>query len=241
MGGFFWLYNILFIKISCMKNICILFILLIVNTIVVFSQIVAPNRDFMEYEWRKVTERNSRHIKVECEDCNLFTDFVEGHMFLHNGENISCRLNYNLFYNEVQLIRGVDTLFVANRFHIDSVLINNRTFLYSLYDDSDGTASAFVEKICNGRVKLLLFKKKTFIPETPNAPYTIKEEAYFKNESMYFYKVDNENAFVVDSKRDIFNRFPSKKKYIKKFIKSNKIKFSDRESLIKLCRFLSLL
>lgn len=221
-----------------MKKLLGLIVFIFTVNLLCFSQIVSPNRDIMEYEWRKVTERNSKVSEIVCDDCNLFQNFVPGDMFLHNGKTVSCMLNYNMFFNEVELIKGSDTLFVANRFQIDSIRVLDRTFLYTIYSHSKGSSSAFVEKLNNGKVKLLLYRKKTYVQETPNAAYTIKEEAHFKSESAYLIQIGEDQAFEIKSKKNILSKFSNSSNDIKKFMNENKFKIKREESLILLCNYL---
>ncbi|GEM_PF-2890350 len=221
-----------------MKRVLILLSLFLL-VFMVDAQIVSQNQDIMRYEWRKIEERNNPTETVKC-DCYLFPNFVEGNLALKNGNRLSVKFNYNMFYNEVELIRNSDTLFIANRFDVDSINLANKVFLYTLYNSKEyGVGSAFVERLSNGKVKLLLNNKTTFIPYKPAAPYTSEVDAHYEQSQSYMLKDGKREAVIVKSKSDIYELYPDKKKEIKKFMKKNKVRFSNQQSLVKLADYLS--
>ncbi|MCT4638799.1 MAG: hypothetical protein N4A72_13950 [Bacteroidales bacterium] len=204
------------------------------------QQIVYNNQNIVDFEWKKITERNNPNAHSRCETCYLFPNFVEGNLALKNGNRLTVKFNYNMFYNEVELIRNSDTLFIANRFDVDSINLANKVFLYTLYKSKElGVGSAFVERLSNGKVKLLLNKKTTFIPYKPAAPYTSEVDAHYEQSQSYMLKDGNNEAAIIKSKSDIYELYPDKKKEIKKFMKKNRVRFSNQQSLVKLANYLS--
>jgi hypothetical protein len=52
-------------------------------------------------------------------------------------------------------------------------------------------------------------------------------------------KDGNNEAAIIKSKSDIYELYPDKKKEIKKFMKKNRVRFSNQQSLVKLANYLS--
>tara|TARA_B100000989_G_scaffold258613_1_gene208554 strand:- start:80 stop:739 length:660 start_codon:yes stop_codon:yes gene_type:complete len=153
-------------------------------------------------------------------------------------------MRYNAFRDEIEMAdtqsqSESDVILIKSADVIP--LINGERFEYLPYRLESGNAYiGYLIKIFDGQKdKLFLKKKKTFM-EAKIARTSLENSfppRYVESIELYISKEGNTPIKLKQSKKAIINIFGNNSDKIKKFIKSNKLKISDLNSIIKIFEF----
>lgn len=155
----------------------------------------------------------------------------------HSITKSPTRLNY--FLNGFEFVSDGKTYVVAAN-SIDSVSVNNETYVYRTFGLS-GTTSQRLVKIIDrkGACTLFVYQKVNFVPAVKAAGYIDPKPAKFEwNDPVYILETGNK-LIVLTSFKELTKAFPDKEPELKKFIKDNAIKKDKPEGLKKLLEFVS--
>lgn len=177
----------------------------------------------------------------------LYPDFTEGKGIFKNGRIIPRLFNYNLLSCEMEFIQSKDTLIIAKKGELNSIVVAKDTFYYH---------DAYLQMIRNGQFSVYLKRgivirdiRKQGAMGTVNRSsasdsynfvligqrsFDLKpaEDIVLQKKLEYFYSTSG-NDFIHFSRKNIVKILPGKEDDIKNYIKSNKIDFESREDLLK--------
>ncbi len=219
-------------------------ILLIVLTSLSFNaqsqRINQVAENFINDSQNFLTNNTTRGVKdANVTGSRFITDFRFGKVI---GYNKNYLLRYDAYNDQMQVKNSEDKIVIINK-----KTINEVTFIdgskYKIYNYTLGGVQkiGYLKVLFSGSKSSLLKKEVIkFIPEK-------KAESSYESDVLATYKKANAIYFISDhngeinsfsKKKDFLKLFPSKKKAIEKFIKTNKIKFSKEDSLIRLAKHL---
>lgn len=227
-----------------MKNFLFLFIQILLVSIPAFAQKYEP-----------VTVRAGMRV-VDCFPFNeryRYPEFVSGRIQVKSGVYSDTKLNYNFLNGEIEYIRNKDTLAISNKKDIRFIVVALDTFYY--------VNGSYMEQIYHGPLKVVL-KQYIKLKESQkqdsygttsagaamnsygslpaNGNYyklTANTDLVFQR-TLDYYLSDKSGGFVQYTKKNVIQLFPQNEDAIKAYLKSNKIKFDNRDDLIKLSEFL---
>nr|WP_321234345.1 hypothetical protein [uncultured Psychroserpens sp.] len=165
-------------------------------------------------------------------------------------QNKIFNLRYNAVSDQMEVQSDKNTIQAINR-NIEGVTItflkDNKTYQSLNYINEDGIAERgyFIHvNSPDSKVNLLLKESKKFIERQPaKSSYQETKPARFKKvDDVYYIILKNKTAQILpEKKKDILKLFPENSDKVASFIKSNKIKVSKREHLIKLVNYINTL
>ncbi|GAB4048748.1 hypothetical protein [Spirosoma litoris] len=146
-------------------------------------------------------------------------------------------ITYNgVYYHDVPMLYDVvrDELAIQPpeggyrvRLHTEKISnfsINQHQFARLVGDSALGVRTGFYEILYNGKVKVLAQRVKTVHEDissgTYKADYLVKDRFYIQKEGAYH---------EVKSKGSVLSLFPDQAKALRKYLRSNKLKFNDEQ------------
>jgi len=185
----------------------------------------------------------------------LYPGFTEGKGIFNNGRIIPLMLNFNLLTCEMEFIQAKDTLFIAKKDELNSVVVAKDTFYYH---------DAYLQKIRSGPLSVYL-KRKLEITDIRkqggvglenrsssvdsydmllynngklSVDLKIANDIVFQKSVTYFYSTSG-NDFIQFTRKNIIRAVPGREDEIKNYIKTNQIDFESRKDLLYLADFVS--
>ncbi|WP_374398592.1 hypothetical protein [Flavobacterium sp.] len=142
-------------------------------------------------------------------------------------------LNYNIHTKTLESKVSNDSVFQFDLDKIDYIIASKKK--YKILNNE-----MFLELLCNDKIDF--YKSfKVIVQEATNNPLTQTEltprRYVVKNEYKVFY-----NKVLVDiglNKKSIFNLFADKKNLISKYVKENKLSYSNEEDVVKILNYIS--
>lgn len=184
----------------------------------------------------------------------LYPKFETGVVKMKAGPQHNVLLNYNMITEEMVFDNNGQKLALSNVDYVDTIYLNNQKFI--------PFERVFLECAYQGHITLLIQNKRRLIdPGTP-AGYggtsstgaasqkssivgsgriyelTIPGDLKITNDNIYWVE-ENNNMHKFVSEGQFLKIFPSKKDSLKKFIKTQKIDFRQKEDLVKLIQYLN--
>lgn len=187
-------------------------------------------------------------------DVFYYPHFTAGRVFFRNGSATEAKLNYNRLFDEMHFINtNGDTLALAEEMNIKQVVIDKDTFYYD-----DG----YLKLLSSGALAKLAIKEIWTIAEgrqlgafntTNNSVSITSFKSYNEGGRLYdltvnedlvlkkvaaFYFGDNNNHFVLATRKSLFLLFPREQPSIENYLKENKTDFNKKDDLEKIVKFL---
>lgn len=183
----------------------------------------------------------------------LFPEFTNGTVVMKTGLRNDTLLNYNALTEEMLFLRNGRTLAITNLDHIDTVFIEKRVFI--------PVQKKFVEVVYHNHVDLYaLHKAKMLDPGKPAAyggtsqtsaitpmssyisggqSYDLKvpEATETHAEIEYLLKQDGKITRFV-SINQLSKLYKGTKSQFRDYVRDNRVKYEDQESLIELIKFM---
>ena len=182
----------------------------------------------------------------------LHPQFSEGKVFNTAGTENTYLMNYNLLTKEIEFIQNTDTLAISRKRDIERIILIRDTFVYR---------NEYLKKINSG--KLIVLEKDginlkeivkigamgqpnrtanvdayTAMPYMSNL-YVINPDVTLEfRRELQFYILTSKGEMVEIRKKTLLELYPDKEAEIQKFLKANKIKFEEKEDILKLADFL---
>jgi hypothetical protein len=181
-----------------------------------------------------------------------YPKFVPGKVFFKNGSNSEAFLNYNNMVGEMEFIKSLDTLAIVNKKNVTLIIAAQDTFYYD---------NGYLEQISDGSVKVFMkhyVKLKDIVKKNPFGgavrgssvdSYSSvsvsgrfhellpNEEWVFQRTFEYYLRTLN-GEFVQFTKKNTLNIFTLKEDEIKRYLKSNKVRFSSKDDLLRFADYL---
>jgi len=185
----------------------------------------------------------------------LYPEFTQGQGFFKNDRVISLKFNYNLLSDEIEFIQSKDTLIIAKKEQINSIVIAQDTFYYHdayLQKILSGPLSVYVKR----RLEIKDIRKQGGMGQENRSSsidsYTsllydngklsvdlkIANDLILQKTETYFYSISGYD-FIPFTKKNITKIMQGKEDRIKDYIKTNRIDFDSREELLYLAGFVS--
>ncbi len=213
------------------------------------ADVAAQKKKFFKIDpGEKVSE------KIPREEMYCYPEFVTGKVYLRNNTYSVVKMNYNSLFAEMQFIDPKnDTLSLADEKMIKLIVINADSFFYK-----DGYLKLILD---DGKVKLANKKIITFanrqklggFGEPSNGSIdtynTISTQSFFKDlvameiitmvKDSLFYIGNSFDNFKVVNKKNLLEIYSHNQKYVKTYLKNNKVDFSNEEDLKKMIGYLN--
>lgn len=183
----------------------------------------------------------------------LYPQFSEGKVFNMAGAENKFMLNYNLLTKEIEFIQGKDSLAIAKKKDIDMVVIEQDTFIYRgeylkrIHGGNlvvlERDAINLKEVVRNGAMgqpnRTSNVDAYSSIPYMTNL-YLVNPDASMEfRRELQFYILTTQGEMVEIRKKTVLELYPSNESEIQKYLKTNKVKFEEREDIKKFADFLS--
>lgn len=192
---------------------------------------------------------------VEPSERYLYPEFKTGKVLFKTNAYMGIKLNYHYLNAEIEFLKTPDTLIIADKRDLMSIIIAEDTFYYD---------NGYILLINSGNLKIGLkesieFKdyiKKDGIGSTSSAGSSTSYSSVSTGSGLHkltadadlifrrtktFYIMTTKGDFDLYNKKNICKMFPKDKDKIKSYLKSNNIKFDSQEDLLKLTDFLETL
>jgi len=183
------------------------------------------------------------------EERYLYDDFMMGKAIFTNDRIYSTLFNYNFLTGEMEFIKTNDTLAIADKKDLISVIVEKDTFYYS---------SGYLQKIRSGKLKVYskqyvkikdILKKGAmgtvnrsaasesydYLLYGPLSYDLVTDYDMVLQKTEVFYFSTEKEDFVLFNRTNIIAILP----FTKDYIKSNKIKFKSREDILKLADYIN--
>ena len=164
----------------------------------------------------------------------LEDNFVKGTVYTTTkAQYVDVPLRYNIFNDQIEF-RAEDSSIqaLATPEIVEKVEIGKYKMVYAPYSIAKKIKKGFFIVLEEGKASLYSKPNIIFKDATEPAPYKEAEPAKFIRKSdEYYIQVGNSQAKMVGNKKDLYEIFPDNIKQIETFIKKQKIKTNDPESL----------
>ncbi len=187
-----------------------------------------------------VTNNTTRGVKdVNVTGSRFITDFQFGKVI---GYNQNYLMRYDAFNDQMEVKNNEDQIVIINKKTINEVTFNDGS-KYKIYNyTTEGSSKTGYLKVLYAGKNSSLLKKDVikYVPEkkAESSYDSDVPAAYKKGSAIYFIADHNGDIRSFTKKKELLKLFPAKKKAIDKFMKANRVKFSDETSLAKLGRHL---
>jgi hypothetical protein len=183
----------------------------------------------------------------------LYPNFTEGKITLKDGRTNTCRFNLNFLSGEMEFIQSKDTLIIAVKKDLYTIVIAKDTFYYE---------NKFMQLIRSGKLRVFINQRigmKDILKkgamgsinrtsasdsygymDNGKQTYNLKidEDMVFQKNTEYYFSFSGETILQFNRK-NITKILPRKEETIKDFLKSNMINFESKEDLFRLAAFVS--
>ena len=183
----------------------------------------------------------------------LYPEFTHGKGFFQNNRIVPCLFNLNLLSGEMEFINAKDTLLIAKKQEIISIVVAQDTFYYH---------DAYLQLIQNGPLKVYIkrglkiqdIRKEgamgTVNRSSASDSYSFlilgkrsldlkpSEDILLQKTEEYFYSLWG-GGFMPFTRKNIAKVLQGREDEIKDFIKSNRTDFDSRGDILKLTSFVN--
>lgn len=166
--------------------------------------------------------------------------FKPGTVYMNQNEKYEgIDLRYNIYHDQMEFhFPGEEVQILATPEMLEKVEMGDTTIVYLPYSFGKKVKKGFFIVLLDGKASLyakpeIFFKKGT----DPAAYQDAQPPKFERRNDQYFIRVGNSEAKPADNKKDLLNAFPDHEGDIAKFIKKNKTKTNDPESLKQLLVF----
>jgi len=148
-------------------------------------------------------------------------------------------LRYNIYNDELEFkTPDGEVQAMAAPDIVEKAVFGATQLVYITYPVSNKIKKGFFIVILEGKASLYAKPGVTFKEPTEPAAYKEAEPAIFlKKTDEYFIRIGNEQAVLINNKKDLIAVFPDNQDKIESFINKNKIKTNKPESLKEVVRF----
>lgn len=168
----------------------------------------------------------------------LENEWKDGIITLKSGESYVVPAKYCIYTGEIWLKVNADSVISLNLSnHLLLVQLNQRKFVYGVYEYGEKQKSGLMELLCAGKNKLLKLHTCTIEYGREGDGYQPKRKNKFIKKGMLYYQKGEEEAKVLPrSKKDFFLIFGEKRPEVEKYFKSNKLKMKE-DNIVKVFNY----
>ncbi|MGC9352925.1 MAG: hypothetical protein ACP5D9_03745 [Mariniphaga sp.] len=170
----------------------------------------------------------------------LNDEFIEGSVFTTSKtQYVGVPLRYNIYNDQIEFQLGeAPAQALAAPETIELIEYGNYTFEYAPYTNAKKIKRGFF--LVEGKGNATLYSKPQVIFENAKEPAAYQDAVparFIRRPDEYYIRVGKEAAVLIIKKKDLEEVFPDHKDEISGFIKKNKVKPNNPESLKKLVQF----
>jgi hypothetical protein len=182
----------------------------------------------------------------------LYPAFIPGVVLFKNGKSTNINFNYNILYGEIEFVQAGDTMAITKKKDLMCIAAQD-TFFYN---------SGYVELIYEGKLRVGLKQYikikdvlKTGAFGTTARSVSVDSYSSVSTKGITYALVPNEDIelekrleyflmpapgeYMLFTKKNVMQLFPQDEDRIKAYIKSNKVDFDSRDSLLKFAEYLN--
>lgn len=170
----------------------------------------------------------------------LKDDFIKGSVYTKSKDKyVDIPLRYNIYNDQIEFKVGDnDVRALAAPGTIEKIEFDNYTMVYIPYAVAKKVRKGFFIVLVEGKASLYEKPQVMFKEATKPVAYQEAEPAKFvRNTDEYYIRVGESQAKLADNRKDLLEIFPDKQKQLETFIKKQKVKPSNPESLKKLVQY----
>ena len=225
------------------------------RTIFIICLVLFINSCLFAQKYEPVTIKAGTSVKdyFPVAERYLYPNFTAGKGYFKNGIVIPCLFNFNVLSGEMEFIQSKDTLVIAKKEEINSIIVATDTFYYHdayLQMIRSGRLSVYVKRGIEIKNILKQGAMGTINRSAASDSYgfvllgprsfdmKLAEDVVIQQTVGYFYSTSG-NDFIPFTRKNIIRIMQGKEDEIKNYIKANKIDFDSREDLLKLAGFVS--
>ncbi|MBU2652206.1 MAG: hypothetical protein KKA81_14855 [Bacteroidetes bacterium] len=158
-----------------------------------------------------------------------------GEVVLGNGEKmVDCLLRYNIYAQQMQFIRGGDTLAFADPAELDYLIFDGREFRYLPFLEKGVMQKGYFEVLADGPCRLLL--RRVIVHHVKDGDDT-SEDKYFLEYEYYLEKEGETAKWVPLKKKEILHRLEDHSDAIKAYIRDNGMHLNTCEDFKKVVEY----
>ncbi len=204
--------------------------------------ITAGSIDYRNFNFHSIDYRDfelNNTTKVIEDENTLGSRFIDGFQL---GKIIGYQkdylLRYDGFSDQMEIENSEGTIGIINKETINEVNFNNgSTYRIYRYTIGEKNITGYLKVIYSGSELTLLKKeviKYVFEKRAESSYHSDVPAAYKKADEVYFIAGHNGAINSFSKKREFLRLFPAKREVLEKFIKTNNVKFSKEDLLVKL-------
>ena len=182
----------------------------------------------------------------------LYPEFLAGQIVLNNGISSPCMINYNMFFDDMEILQDNDTVRILRKRDMKYAIIENDTFIY-VQGYMKHIHGQSLKVYCKDRIYLkdvLKVGAMGVVNRTGaissygsidemgmSYDLVVPEDHVFRREISY-HIATSRGTYELFKRQNILKMFPRNKGEIRRYIRANKINFGKQEDVIKLTEFL---
>jgi len=170
----------------------------------------------------------------------LNNDFISGKVITTtNIEYEDIPLRFNIYNDQIEFkTEGEEIMTLAVSEIFEKIEFGEYKIFYAPYSNAKKIKHGFFIVLEGGKVELYAKPEIKFIEATKPAAYQEAQPAKFnRRPDSYYIRIGMDEAKLVENKKTLVDIFPDNKDKIEEFIKKNKTKTNDPESLKELVQF----
>jgi len=214
----------------------IIYSILILSTNTIYSQNVV--RFYNEYHKNQLLKGIKERYKTVEGTPYMYGDFLSGDVRVERDQTYIYKalIRYNMYMNEMEFKDESGQVYLLKPPEgMKEIVLNDKTFIHSDFIENGESGDSYFLRMNDGHYKFLIRKKVVLLEAEREEPYKPARPARFhQEEDKYFVKKDDSPAFYLKKVNKLKDIFPEKRDVITKYLKSNKVRTRDLESLIKL-------
>ena len=186
-------------------------------------------------EWKSVITDNDIEGSPYLED-----EFKNGIIFTASKmQFVDIPLRYNIFNDNLEFKTPEEKIQeLAAPEIVEKAVFGDIQMVYIPYSDLKKIKRGFFVVVEEGNASLFEKPVITYVKPTKPGAYQEAESAKFIRKSdAYYIRIGKEQAKKVGNKKEVVEIFPDHQSEISTFIKKNKIKTNNQESLLKLVKY----
>ena len=231
--------NFLFANMKTLKNILLLFILVLPHSIIAQTWAYEVNelKDYLRVLNVHADKVTDIYKDIEGNPY-YFEDFKEGAVITKDNRKFTGVLRYDLYADEMEFKINEDIYWIAYPVLIEYLKIEDHVFMYFDKDIADSKKGHYFEVLVMGDCKLLLRKGVNLKEAEEAKPYTDPKPAIFIDRKDLFY-LQKGIAYPtrITNKKSIEDYLSDKSQEVSKFMKKNKISAGNKSELTNLIQY----
>ena len=164
----------------------------------------------------------------------LNNEFIDGELYLKDKTAYKLPLRYNIYTNNIEYKKNDVIYDIANPTDIDRIKLDKSVFVYLPFIGKGG----YFELLDSGKCCLVIQYIVDYQEPEPPKPYVDSKPAQFSRGNDRLYMVVNgTQTFEIKNFKDVYKALQDQSKRIEDFVKSEKIKNTKKDNLVKIVKY----